>query len=54
MISVLALVRKVMDFLKCPGNLPAPLYVTFTVPVFPGNIGSCEYSGIVHPQEATA
>ena len=35
-ISGSPLVRTVMVFLKCPGNLPLPLYVTFISPFFPG------------------
>lgn len=53
-ISFFALDFIVIDFLKCPGNLPLPLYVTVTVPFPPGAIGALVYDGTVHPQLAIA
>ena len=54
MISFLALVRRVMDLRKCPGNFPVPSYVTVISPLSPGLIGSFGYWGTVHPQEVMA
>lgn len=49
-----ALVRTVIVFLKCPGSLPLPSYVTSICPSSPGRMGTRVNVGIVHPHEANA
>lgn len=53
-ISVFPFVLRVIVFLKCPGYLPLPLYVTLIVPLSPGAMGLLVYCGTVHPQLAMA
>ena len=52
--AFVAFERMVTDLRKGPTNLPFPLYVTVSLPVFPGMMGVFVYSGTVQPHDEKA